>query len=48
MPDSGVLSVLIIRELQVLVLQKLNSIVKINYINIKNYYIRFGKGLVII
>jgi hypothetical protein len=39
MPDSGALSVLIIRELQVLALQKLNLIVKINYINTRNYYI---------
>ena len=48
MPDSGILSVLIARELQVLALQKLNPIIKINYINTKNYYIRFGKGLAII
>ena len=47
MPDSGALSVLTAKELQVLVLQKLNPIVKINYINTKNYYIRFGKGLAI-
>ena len=44
MPDSSALSILIVRELQVQALQKLDSIVKINYINIRNYYIRFGKG----
>jgi hypothetical protein len=48
MLNSSALSILIARELQVLALQKLNLIVKINYINIRNYYIRFGKGLVII
>ena len=48
MPNSGALSVLIARELQVLALQKLNPIIKINYINIRNYYIRFSKGLAII
>jgi len=39
MPDNSALSVLTARELQVLALQKLNLIVTINYINIKNYYI---------
>jgi len=39
MPDNSALSVLTARELQVLALQKLNPIVTINYINIKNYYI---------
>jgi hypothetical protein len=48
MLNNSVLGVLIARELQVLVLQKLNPIVKINYINTKNYYIRFNKGLAII
>jgi len=43
MPDSGTLSVLTAKELQVLALQKLDPIVKINYTNTKNYYIRFGK-----
>ena len=47
MPDSSALSVLIARELQVLALQKLDSTVKINRINTRNYYIRFGKGLAI-
>jgi hypothetical protein len=44
MPNSGVLSVFIARELQVLVLQKLDLIVKINCTNTRNYYIRFSKG----
>jgi hypothetical protein len=44
MLDSGALSVLTTREPQVQALQKLDSIVKINCTNIKNYYIRFGKG----
>ena len=48
MPDSSVLGVLIAREPQVLALQKLNPIIKINYINTRNYYIRFGKGLAIV
>jgi len=45
MPDSSVLGVLIAREPQVLALQKLNPIVKIDCINTRKYYIRFGKGL---
>jgi hypothetical protein len=48
MPDSSALSVLIVRELQVQALQKLDSIVKINYINTRNYYIQFSKGSAII
>jgi hypothetical protein len=48
MPNNSTLSVLIIREPQVLVLQKINPIIKINYINTRNYYIRFSKGLAII
>jgi hypothetical protein len=48
MPNNSALSVSIARKLQVLALQKLDPIVKINYINIKNYYIRFSKGLAII
>ena len=47
MPDSGALSVLTTKELQVLALQKLNLTITINYTNIKNYYIRFSKGLAI-
>jgi len=47
MPDSSVLSVLTAREPQVQVLQKLDPTVKINRINTRNYYIRFGKGLAI-
>ena len=47
MPNSGALSVLIARELQVLALQKLNPIIKINYTNTRNYYIQFNKGLAI-
>ena len=47
MPDSGALGVLIVKEPQVLALQKLDPIVKINCTNIRNYYIRFGKGLII-
>jgi hypothetical protein len=47
MPDNNALSVLIAREPQVLALQKLDLIIKINYTNIRNYYIRFGKGLAI-
>jgi hypothetical protein len=43
MPDSGALGILIAKEPQVLALQKLNPIVKINYINTRNYYIRFSK-----
>jgi hypothetical protein len=43
MLNSSALSVLIAREPQVQALQKLDSIVKINCINIRNYYIRFGK-----
>jgi hypothetical protein len=39
MLTSNVLGVLTIRELQVLILQKLNPIIKINYTNIRNYYI---------
>jgi hypothetical protein len=39
MLNSGVLSVLIARELQVLALQKLNLTIKINYTNTRNYYI---------
>jgi hypothetical protein len=35
MPDSGKLGVLTIREPQVLALQKLNPIIKIDYINTK-------------
>jgi hypothetical protein len=48
MPNSSVLSVLIAREPQVQALQKLDLIVKINYINIRNYYIQFSKGLAIV
>ena len=48
MPNSSALSVLIAKKPQVLALQKLNPTIKINYINIRNYYIRFGKGLAII
>jgi hypothetical protein len=44
MPDNSALIVLIAREPQVLVLQKLNPTIKINCTNIRNYYIRFGKG----
>jgi F0F1-type ATP synthase epsilon subunit len=47
MPDSGALGVLTTREPQVQALQKLDSIVKINCTNTRNYYIRFGKGLAI-
>jgi len=43
MPDNSALSVLIARELQVLILQKLNPTIKINCTNIRNYYIRFKK-----
>jgi hypothetical protein len=45
MPDNSALSVLTTREPQVLALQKLDPIITINYTNIRNYYIRFGKGL---
>jgi hypothetical protein len=48
MPDSGALGILIAKEPKVLALQKLNPIVKINYINTRNYYIWFGKGLAIV
>ena len=48
MPNSGALSVLIARELQVLALQKLNPTIKINCTNTRNYYIRFSKGLAIV
>jgi len=48
MPDNSALSILIARELQVLALQKLDLIVTINCTNTRNYYIWFGKGLVII
>jgi len=44
MPDSSVLGVLTAREPQVQALQKLNPTIKINCTNIRNYYIRFGKG----
>ena len=44
MPDSGALGVLTAREPQVQALQKLDSTVKINRTNTRNYYIRFGKG----
>jgi len=46
MPDNSALGILIAREPQVLVLQKLNLIIQINYTNTRNYYIWFGKGLV--
>jgi len=48
MPNSSAFSILTIRKPQVLVLQKLNLIIKIDYINIRNYYIQFSKGLAII
>jgi hypothetical protein len=48
MPNSSALSVLIAKKPQVLALQKLNPTIKINYINIRNYYIRFSKRLAII
>jgi len=48
MPDNSALSVLIARELQVLILQKLDPTIKINCINTRNYYIRFSKGSAII
>ena len=47
MPDSSALSVLTTREPQVQALQKLDSTIKINRTNTKNYYIRFSKGLAI-